>query len=1833
MIQTGSLKNWKLKLDHELPGSTRLRPDIYLKSPNGSEIILGDVTIPYEHGIEAMQTAWQKKIEKYEEGFKYLRSTGKKLTIVPIVVGALGSWWKPTTDSLVSLGIDKNTISDAQTQGEGHFGRTTTVFGRTTKIFARKSAKSDISELKTHDYWFFAFLTRNPLRNPVLRNVGDRCCWNSEHFFGNLPKFHSAIIETSRKRDHSCYLCLCMCCEKDNLLLAAELPGRKRFSGWEKNNSVMILKRISRKSVEKIDKEHFPIRGGGDNNKKKVGVVSLAVEKYIDSKSVILRLDYPTDDLYGCFVGDCPTKVRAGLGADHFRYLSKHMKDKHQMKVNLTYKCTLCKIDAPGTSTKATVWMKSHLLKVHGMTAETRTRKNDCIGTKFSGKPETVKEKTPEKIADLEGKIQTRSVSKRLSALKESAKKTAVEEGVAPAKAPKLVAILEEADERKKSSARRSLAPLINFDDKSKATPMLPKRSELPDSISTLQGVERLKASRKFFQEKDRRASNVRRESLVPPASKSSIPKKRFNTWCLDSESTADAWLTDEVIVWYIDKLITDVTTIKRKYKVLDPIWWPKYKIYGFEHIREELKGPETYFFPVCENNHWILLIMSPDKIWYSNSIPVEPEGDVEKFMRLTNKTRSYFDSPVPTQKDNVNCGVHVCLVAQSIIVNRFWYEELDVKLFRKIVKFTLLQAGYELYSEPYATLTSAEPDQNDASEANENDKDWADTTQTLDESTLNQRDDEVFLLRPTIVAENEQKVFEEAKIEADELLALDEQRVSELLTELTDDDEVFSERDQPEVVDRAAIPSLMALELMPPPKADPADGNPQRNIRKVGKQMGKKPKVPTGKPDELVIKVRDWFSREYESYLRDGRSFQRLQWITDVLTAAILKASVGDEQTVEKIRKRCPPMEMEEGEMATQTEVKKAPQNDKRHADSDNRMASGSLRELYSKNRPKAFNVIVGKDSKQCEIPIDKIEKFFLGTTSETNVPSEVLQKMGSKIPKLDIGDWIEQEFSEKEISEALKKTKDTAPGVDGLRYHHLSWFDPTSKLLAQLYNECRKHRKIPEHWKEAETVLLYKGGDESKPDNWRPISLMPTIYKLYSSLWNRRIRSVEGVMSKCQRGFQEREGCAESIGILRTAIEIAKGRRKNLSVAWLDLTNAFGSVPHELIESTLKAYGFPPMVIDIVMDMYKGASIRVKTRSEKSNQILIKSGVKQGDPISPTLFNMCLENVIRRHLETACGHKCLNTTIKVLAFADDMAVLSESKDQLQRELKKLDDDCTPLNLIFKPAKCASLIIDRGQVDGYAEIFLKGLQIRNLKETDTYKYLGVQTGIQTRTSALSLMTSVAKELDMVVNSDLLPHQKLDCTKSFVLPKMTYMYMNSVPKLTELREFTKVTMKAVKAMHNIPLRGSPLEYIQLPIGKGGLGVPSPKNVALIAYLASTMKRLWSDDAYIQRIYSDYLEEVAREETYSIFVTTNDLAKYLSGELETDKKAFGFNSFTRIQEVCKSLTKIQDSPLHKLKFIVKDEKLAILVQAVEHGPEKIFTEKHVKKLQQLLKAEVNDALLHRFMNEKRVKSEVIRVVQQYPQCNSFVRTGGKVSLSAHKFVHKARLNLLNCNYNNYGENRGKVCRRCGHANETQWHILNECRFNLSRLITMRHDAVLYKVKQLIKDGEKKNWDLEIDQEVSVSSRLRPDIYMTSPDRNAIIIADVTCPYEHGTEAMERAWENKVEKYEQGFNYLRKMGKKLTILPIVIGSLGTWWAKTSESLTELGIDRNVVHRTIPELCSIVLEYSKNCYWHHIFGDTYVNAPFKFGGEKPSGNDWKGKAPKRTLPPDKA
>ncbi|PIC37821.1 hypothetical protein B9Z55_010029 [Caenorhabditis nigoni] len=462
----------------------------------------------------------------------------------------------------------------------------------------------------------------------------------------------------------------------------------------------------------------------------------------------------------------------------------------------------------------------------------------------------------------------------------------------------------------------------------------------------------------------------------------------------------------------------------------------------------------------------------------------------------------------------------------------------------------------------------------------------------------------------------------------------------------------------------------------------------------------------------------------------------------------------------------------------------------------------------------------------------------------------------------------------------------------------------------------------------------------------------------------------------------------------------------------------------------------------------------------------------------------------------------------------------------------------------------------------------------------------------------------------------------LDCLKTFVFPKLTDMYGNSIPKITELKVLANMVMRGIKIIHRIPVKGSPLEYIQLPVGKGGLGVACPNITALTTFLVSTLKKLWSEDPYIRRLYREYLTVVVQYELgkRKEDVTIHDSASYLSNELPSKKDAFGYNCYARVKEVCRGLSQNQDSPLHKLKFTVVNHNLALLVQATESSSQKVYTELDIKRLQKNLKNQFITAQLHRFLVEKPVKSQVVKVIQQHPQSNSFVRTGGKVSLACHNFVHRARLNMLSCNYNTFDKTQSKSCRRCGYMNESQTHILQSCTYGMANFITARHDAVLHKVKSMVEKGGKKDWSLTIDEELPGYTRLRPDIYMQSPDKKSVLIADVSIPYENGIEAIQESWNKKMLKYEEGFKHLKDQGIQLTALPIIIGLLGTWWTPTTNSLMELGISKAATRKITPELCSTVLEHSKNIYWKHIFGDSYKPVPIRYGFETPEGNQWK-------------
>ncbi|KAG6932623.1 hypothetical protein G0U57_021005, partial [Chelydra serpentina] len=86
-------------------------------------------------------------------------------------------------------------------------------------------------------------------------------------------------------------------------------------------------------------------------------------------------------------------------------------------------------------------------------------------------------------------------------------------------------------------------------------------------------------------------------------------------------------------------------------------------------------------------------------------------------------------------------------------------------------------------------------------------------------------------------------------------------------------------------------------------------------------------------------------------------------------------------------------------------------------------------------------------------------------------------------------------------------------------------------------------------------------------------------------------------GAISSIQKGFMSCEGCYEHNFVLQTAIHIARRARKQCAIAWLDLANAFGSMPHQHIFDMLREFGMPENFLQLVREMYEGCTTTIRS------------------------------------------------------------------------------------------------------------------------------------------------------------------------------------------------------------------------------------------------------------------------------------------------------------------------------------------------------------------------------------------------------------------------------------------------------------------------------------------------------------------------------------------------------------------------------------------------------------------------------------------------------------
>ena len=161
---------------------------------------------------------------------------------------------------------------------------------------------------------------------------------------------------------------------------------------------------------------------------------------------------------------------------------------------------------------------------------------------------------------------------------------------------------------------------------------------------------------------------------------------------------------------------------------------------------------------------------------------------------------------------------------------------------------------------------------------------------------------------------------------------------------------------------------------------------------------------------------------------------------------------------------------------------------------------------------------------------------------------------------------------------------------------------------------------------------TVIFKKGNDRLPNNYRPISITPILYRLFSRILLARIhKKLDDAQSKDQAGFRPEFGCVDHLFTVTAIAEKANEFRIPLWIATVDFQKAFDSVEHVAIWRALLDQGVEPAYVTLLQRLYEGQEATVQT-DRRSAPFNIEKGTKQGDPISPILFNAVVEHFMKK-------------------------------------------------------------------------------------------------------------------------------------------------------------------------------------------------------------------------------------------------------------------------------------------------------------------------------------------------------------------------------------------------------------------------------------------------------------------------------------------------------------------------------------------------------------------------------------------------------------------------
>ena len=746
---------------------------------------------------------------------------------------------------------------------------------------------------------------------------------------------------------------------------------------------------------------------------------------------------------------------------------------------------------------------------------------------------------------------------------------------------------------------------------------------------------------------------------------------------------------------------------------------------------------------------------------------------------------------------------------------------------------------------------------------------------------------------------------------------------------------------------------------------------------------------------------------------------------------------------------------------------------------------------------------------------------------------------------------------------------------------------------------------KRFPDTWKSAIIQRIPKKTfTPTDLTTLRDISLLPTLYKIFSvCLCERLSPYIQTEIAFWQRAYYlKKRDRQDLIFNLLTEIDDFKHLSTKFYLGFIDFADAFGSLDHNFIFKTLESFDIPHVYCVLIENLYKYSSFKVICANGLSERYYIVKGTKTGDPLSGFLFLMVIDRMFKPMVTKVLISKNivnegLLNPLPVQGFADDIALVTYSEELFVDMVSAAEPIINESGLEVKITKCALFYERRsgnnwyhGKNDRIPDIKIQNKTLPILKRKENYVYLGksLQVDGENQTQIMEMIETY-KELVLKVSTCELPLSLKVCAlNNMALAKVQHHFYNTRIEENVLESTDTFLTKIVRDLFKL-YDSTTRKVIYLPRLKGGIGVKLFSVVYRCSRVAFVVKILNHRVEAFRRIARNSLDLDMKKRGVK---KTNSNINFLGyeindkGFIKTNTRYGGITNWVTLSRHCRKL---------KIEIKWKDELAVVYVNQVKY-----FDENNLQK-----------KLYDHVIDEMCVYADTLRLQGSYlnmrdieNKISNCIYYNWKVDDSLIIFCLKARLNILPTNFTKHIWNRENIarCPFCNHVTESVAHLLNGCQNTFKNFYSRRHDRIVNKLFEEIKNIDK-NFELhnnkcvdtilpEFRRDILQLTHRKPDLFYLCKKTRECTIIEITVCYDL---YLTLGFNEKTDRCTPLKRLLQTKGYKVDLKVMCFGSLGCVKSETNTYLKQIVKDKNSSKRIL-KWCSISIIIMANYIWRN-------------------------------------